>query len=441
MDERKTITQGYKAHVAQLQQYWEKALDAEGYEAALIHAGSKLVSFLDDYEYPFRCNPQLLWWAPLLTQHDSALLIRKGHKPKLFYYQPDDYWYLPPENPDSRWADEFEIISVRDIDAWKQAGINTQTAYIGDAPSLAESVGAAQLNPQRLLNRIHLERTRKTPYEIACMSEAARLGAIAHTVAEQAFREGLSEYDIHQRYCMSIQLVDAELPYGNIVALNDHSAVLHYQAHEQQVPAQLRSFLIDAGATVQGYACDITRTYAAQTGEFAEMITAMDAMERRLCASVVKDLDYRDLHLRAHMDIAGILKDFDIIRRSPEEAVETGLSAVFFPHGLGHFLGLQTHDVAGLIADAEGTPIPRPDGHPFLRLTRKLEAGNVLTIEPGLYFIEPLLRKWREQGDVAAINWDKVERLAPYGGVRIEDDMVVTDGVPLNLTRDAFASL
>ena len=441
MDERKTITQGYKAHVAQLQQYWEKALEAEGYEAALIHAGSKLVSFLDDYEYPFRCNPQLLWWAPLLTQHDSALLIRKGHKPKLFYYQPDDYWYLPPENPDSWWADEFEIISVRDIDAWKQAGINTQTAYIGDAPSLAESVGAAQLNPQRLLNRIHLERTRKTPYEIACMSEAARLGAIAHTVAEQAFREGLSEYDIHQRYCMSIQLVDAELPYGNIVALNDHSAVLHYQAHEQQVPAQVRSFLIDAGATVQGYACDITRTYAAQTGEFTEMIAAMDAMERRLCASVVKDLDYRDLHLRAHMDIAGILKDFDIIRRSPEEAVETGLSAVFFPHGLGHFLGLQTHDVAGLIADADGTPIPRPDGHPFLRLTRKLEAGNVLTVEPGLYFIEPLLRKWREQGDVAAINWDKVEMLAPYGGIRIEDDMVVTDGAPLNLTRDAFAQL
>jgi len=441
MDGRKTITQGYKAHVAQLQQYWEKALEAEGYEAALIHAGSKLVSFLDDYEYPFRCNPQLLWWAPLLTQHDSALLIRKGHKPKLFYYQPDDYWYLPPENPDSWWADEFEIISVRDIDAWKQAGINTQTAYIGDAPSLAESVGAAQLNPQRLLNRIHLDRTRKTPYEIACMSEAARLGAIAHTVAEQAFREGLSEYDIHQRYCMSIQLVDAELPYGNIVALNDHSAVLHYQAHEQQVPAQVRSFLIDAGATVQGYACDITRTYAAHTGEFAEMITAMDAMEGQLCASVVKDLDYRDLHLRAHMEIAGILKDFDIIKTSAEEAVETGLSAVFFPHGLGHFLGLQTHDVAGLIADAEGTPIPRPDGHPFLRLTRKLEAGNVLTIEPGLYFIEPLLRKWREHGDVTAINWDKVEMLAPFGGIRIEDDMVVTDGAPLNLTRDAFAKL
>jgi len=99
------------------------------------------------------------------------------------------------------------------------------------------------------------------------------------------------------------------------------------------------------------------------------------------------------------------------------------------------------HDVAGLIADAEGTPIPRPDGHPFLRLTRVLEAGNVLTIEPGLYFIEPLLRKWRENGDVAAINWDKVAKLAPYGGIRIEDNVVVTGGAPRNLTREAFAAL
>jgi Xaa-Pro dipeptidase len=441
MGGRKTITEGYKDHVAELQQRWENALQAEGFDAVLIHAGSKLVSFLDDYEYPFRCNPQLLWWAPLTHHHDSALLIRPGQRPKLFYYQPDDYWYLPPSDPDSWWADEFDVVAVRDADAWKQAGINTRTAYIGDAACLAGTVGAAQLNPARLLNRIHLERTLKTPYEIACMAEAARLGAIAHTAAEQAFREGLSEYDIHQRYCMSIQLVDAELPYGNIVALNDHGAVLHYQAHEQQAPGEVRSFLIDAGATVHAYATDITRTYAAKAGEFADMITAMDGMQQDLCAAVVEGLDYRDLHLRAHLDIAGILKDFNIINSSAEAAVESGLSAVFYPHGLGHYLGLQTHDVAGLIADADGTPIPRPEGHPFLRLTRTLEAGNVLTIEPGLYFIEPLLRKWRENGDVAAINWDKIETLAPYGGIRIEDNMVVTDGAPRNLTREAFANI
>ena len=441
MGERKPITEAYKGHVAEVQRRWEEALQAEGYDAALIHAGSLLASFLDDYEYPFRCNPHMLWWLPLTNQHDSALLIRPGQRPKLYYYQPDDYWHLPPADPESWWADEFEVVAVRDTDAWKQVGINTSTAYIGDAPCLAESVGGAQLNPERLLNRIHLERTRKTDYEIACLSDAARLGAIAHVEAESAFREGLSEYDIHQRYCMSIQMIDAELPYGNIVALNEHGAVLHYQSHEQQPPAERRSFLIDAGATSQGYACDITRTYAAHAGEFSDLIQVMDAMQLKLCNATVAGLDYRGLHVRTHLDIAGILKDFNIINVSPEDAVESGLSAVFYPHGLGHFLGIQTHDVAGLIADADGTPIPRPEGHPFLRLTRKLEAGNVLTIEPGLYFIEPLLRKWRESGDVSAINWEKVESLAPYGGIRIEDNMVVTDGVPRNLTREAFAGL
>jgi Xaa-Pro dipeptidase len=438
---RETITHGYKAHVATLQQRWENALGAEGYDAVLIHAGSKLASFLDDYEYPFRCNPHLLWWLPLTHHHDSALLVRPGQRPKLYYYQPDDYWYTPPEDPASWWADEFEIAVVRDTDGWKQAGINKHTAYIGDAACLADAVDAAQLNPARLLNRIHLERTRKTPYEIACMAEAARLGAIGHTAAEEAFHEGLSEYEIHQRYCMSIQLIDAELPYGNIVALNEHSAVLHYQEHEQKLPGEVRSFLIDAGATVHAYASDITRTYASEAGEFANLISAMDHMQQQLCVAVVDGLDYRDLHLRAHLEIAGILKDFDVIKTSAEAAVETGLSAVFYPHGLGHYLGLQTHDVAGLIADAEGTPIPRPEGHPFLRLTRKLEAGNVLTIEPGLYFIEPLLRQWRANGDASVINWDKVEALAPYGGVRIEDNMVVTNGIARNLTREAFAAL
>jgi Xaa-Pro dipeptidase len=441
MTTRKIISEGYPAHVATLQQHWEKALQAEGFDAALIHAGSMLASFLDDYEYPFRCNPHLLWWAPLTHHHDSALLIRPGQRPKLFYYQPDDYWYTPPADPESWWADEFEVAQVRDADAWKQAGINARTACIGDAPALAGLVDRARLNPARLLNRIHLERSRKTSYEIACMAESARLGAIAHTAAEQAFRQGLSEYDIHQRYCMSIKMVDAELPYGNIVALNEHSAVLHYHGHEQQVPGTVRSFLIDAGASVHAYACDITRTYAAQAGEFADLITAMDGIQQKLCAAVVAGLDYRDLHLRAHLDIAGILKDFDLIRPCAEDAVASGLSAVFFPHGLGHYLGLQTHDVAGLIADVEGTPIPRPEGHPYLRLTRTLEAGNVLTIEPGLYFIEPLLRKWRESADAGAINWHKVGQLAPYGGIRIEDNMLVTGGAPRNLTREAFAGL
>ena len=291
-----------------------------------------------------------------------------------------------------------------------------------------------------LLTRLHLARTRKTPYEVACIDAASRLAAVAHREAERAFREGCSEFQIHQRYLASCAHTDYELPYNNIVALNTHGSALHYQARERSAPESSRSFLIDAGCTVNAYASDITRTHAREEGVFSGLIGAMDLMQQALIERVHAGLDYRELHLQAHHEIAAILADFGIIDVAADDAVESGLSAVFYPHGLGHFIGLQTHDVAGLI-DNEGEPIPRPDGHPFLRLTRRLEPGNVLTIEPGLYFIAPLLERWRSERSGAGIDWELVERLAPYGGIRIEDNILVTEDGCENLTRRAFESL
>jgi Xaa-Pro dipeptidase len=308
-------------------------------------------------------------------------------------------------------------------------------AYIGDAPELT---GDDDHNPPRLVNRMHLARTRKTPYELDCMRVASKVAARAHAAALAGFRDGGSEFQIHQRYLDAAQLSDAQLPYASIVALNRHAAVLHYQQRDRAVPAQMHSFLIDAGATVHGYAADVTRTYAAGEGEFAALIEALDALQLDLCAQVRAGLDYRELHLAAHLSIAGLLSDTGIIKVTPEQAVDSGLSGVFFPHGLGHYIGLQTHDVAGLIADEDGTPIPRPHGHPFLRLTRVLEAGNVLTIEPGIYFIDTLLEKWRRRHGDAAIDWARVDALRPCGGIRIEDNVVVTADDPENLTRVAF---
>ena len=369
------------------------------------------------------------------------LVISPGQKPRLFYYQPDDYWYSPPSDPESWWADLFDVCPVRDPEVWMKESFSENAAFIGDSPALGKVCTNDQQNPKRLVNRIHLERTQKTPYEIACIAEANRLAAISHQAAEAAYREGCSEYEIHQRYCMATGFHDHELPYGNIVALNSHGAVLHYQGRDASVPAQNLSFLIDAGATQQAYCSDITRTYTTTDGEFSELIREMNTMQQGLCKSMLSGSDYRDLHIQTHYQIAKILHHHNIITVSPETAVESGLSSVFYPHGLGHFLGLQTHDVAGLIADADGTPIPRPDGHPFLRLTRTLEPGNVLTVEPGLYFVGTLLDKWKAVGGASTVNWQKVEELSPFGGIRIEDNVVVTDAEPVNLSRAAFAGI
>jgi Xaa-Pro dipeptidase len=116
------------------------------------------------------------------------------------------------------------------------------------------------------------------------------------------------------------------------------------------------------------------------------------------------------------------------------------VSSVFFPHGLGHLIGLQVHDVAGFQRDDSGGTIDKPSGHPYLRLTRTIEPRMVMTIEPGIYFIDMLLAELKSKPQASDVNWDKVDRFRQYGGIRIEDDVACTDGAAENLTRDAFAA-
>jgi Xaa-Pro dipeptidase len=166
----------------------------------------------------------------------------------------------------------------------------------------------------------------------------------------------------------------------------------------------------------------------------------MDAMQQEICAAVKPEVNYPDLHLLAHRKVAEIVARFGFVRDLDADAiVSKRISSTFLPHGVGHFIGLQVHDVAGFMADASGRTIDKPEGHPYLRLTRKISPKMVFTIEPGLYFIESLLKELRASDNAPHINWDKVDSFRKYGGIRIEDDVVVTDSGHENLTRDAFA--
>ena len=120
--------------------------------------------------------------------------------------------------------------------------------------------------------------------------------------------------------------------------------------------------------------------------------------------------------------------------------VEKGISSAFFPHGVGHYLGLQVHDIGGHMADAHGNTVTPPKEHPFLLLTRPIEPRNVFTIEPGFYFIDTLLAELRKSEQAKSIDWPRVDRFRKYGGVRIEDNLAVTESGARNLTREAFAS-
>jgi Xaa-Pro dipeptidase len=318
--------------------------------------------------------------------------------------------------------------------------VTARTAVIGEAD--AALPGLVPNNPEPLLNLLHWARGVKTPYELEQMRAAQRRAVPGHLAARKAFLAGASEAEIHRAYLVASGHTDRDLPYGNIVGLNEHAAVLHYQYQDESPPPESRSFLIDAGAQVNGYASDITRTWAAPGhDEFAALIAAMEAEQLGLVDEVREGVDYRDIHLSAHRRTARVLRGAGLVKMSEEAMVAEGVTKPFFPHGIGHLLGLQVHDVGGFMASQDGGVADKPEGHRYLRLTRPLQAGMVVTIEPGLYFIPMLLRELRASPHAAQVDWDAVERLSRYGGIRIEDDVACRPAgeAPENLTRDAFA--
>jgi Xaa-Pro dipeptidase len=417
-----------------------QALEACGYRALLVHSGSLLSVFEDDRTYPFEAHAPFKVWSPLGDVPESFVWFAPGEQPRLLLHRPADYWYKPADPPEGYWVRHFDVRLVADHGAARAALPRdlAQTAYIGDAFAGLAAWGLKAHNPAPLMRRLDYARAAKTPYELHCLREANRLGARGHLRAHQAFAEGASEFGIELAFLEGCGLREQELPYNPIIALNAGGAVLHYQVLEKASPPERHSLLIDAGAEFAGYASDITRTYSHQDPDFHALIVAMDRLQQALCAGVRAGVDWRGVHLLAHRLTGQLLRDADVTRCSAEEAVAERVTSIFLPHGIGHLLGLEVHDVGGFMSAPGGGELPRPDGHPFLRLTRVLEPGFVVTMEPGIYFIPQLLAIARDDARSSRINWPRVEALMKFGGIRIEDDLAVTAEGCENLTRDAF---
>jgi Xaa-Pro dipeptidase len=430
----------YADHLSTLRERADKALALAGFDHLLIAAGMPLRKFLDDQDQPFIVSPHFKHWLPLTDTPGSWVVYTPGSRPKLIFLQPRDYWHVVPDAPTGYWVDAFDISIVRTAAEAVAQLPGGKRAVI--AAGHAGMDGIEANNPTAVLDYLHWYRSYKTPYELELMREASRIGTRAHRAAEQAFRAGESEFGIHMAYLAAASQSDAELPYASIVGLNEHGAVLHYTNFDRKAPAQSRSFLIDAGASAAGYASDITRTYAAAgAAEFQALIDSVDRAQQGFAAKVCAGQSYPELHIHAHHVLAEVLREHGFIRMSAESAVASGVTGTFMPHGLGHPIGLQVHDVAGFQQSERGGTIGRPDGHPYLRMTRVLEPGMVVTIEPGLYFIDMLLAELRSKPEAKDVDWAKVDAFRPYGGIRIEDDVVCTADTPENLTRNAFALL
>ena len=425
----------FSQHVDRLQAETEKALVAGGFDSLVVSSGAPFTYFADDRDAPFEPAPHFAHWCPLDGPH-HLLHVVPGRKPRLVRYAPEDYWYEQGGVTDPYWLGAFEFEEAGSIEAaWSALGRPPRAAYVGSETDRALASGLA-VNPAALVPRLDWVRSYKDAYEVRCIEEATALGARGHRAAREAFAAGASELEIHQAFVRAVGCPDAQLPYTTIVALDEKSATLHYE--RKRTVRDGLVLLLDAGAQVRRYACDITRTTPAPACDvrFAELVEAVEVLELELARAATPGRPYLDVHLQAHRGVARILSEARILRVSAEEAFAKGYTHPFFPHGIGHHLGIQVHDVAGHQADPSGTPAPPPDEHPYLRNTRTVEPGHVFTIEPGVYFIPMLLRPFRSGPPASAFDWETIDALARLGGVRVEDNVLVTASGPRNLTRE-----
>lgn len=430
----------YREHVAELERRYAATLAEHGLDALIIHSGTPIKrAEADDQFWPLRPVPHFQHWLPLAAP-DCALVIRPGTRPLLVWPRPPTIWESEP-NVDAdatRWRDSFDVVEVTSAQDARAYLPREGAAAIGERrappPWLPSDV---PLNPPDLVQALDELRVRKTVYEVRCIAEANRRAALGHRAVAQAFQAGdQSELALHLLFLGATGQDDPETPYKNIVALGPHAATLHHIVYGRTASARpAESLLIDAGASFQGYTSDITRTHVKGNGAtadaFGELLRRVDAMQQRLCAQVEIGLPYPMLHERAHQAVAEILSEMRIVRLGADQIVEQGITRAFFPHGLGHSLGLQCHDVGC----AETPPTEATD---WLRNTRPIEQGQVFTIEPGVYFIPGRLEPLAQGPHAGSVDWPLVRRLGDLGGVRIEDDVHVAggSGVIVNLTRE-----
>lgn len=435
------LDQLYDHHLQVLAKRADRALADTGFDALVVHSGAAPTQFLDDQDYPYKVNPHFKAWVPITDNAHSVLVYVPGHRPQVLFHQPDDYWHKATPMPRESWSTAIDWQPLAQPAAAAAAWATIlRPAFIGDRAAFGD-VDPAAVNPPQLLQRLHFERAVKTAYELECLRRANDLAVRGHAAAYAAFAAGKSAFTAHLRYLEACEQREQDLPYNSIVAYNENAATLHYQHLEQRPPTPLRSLLIDAGAQYRGYAADVTRTYSANKGVFADLIAEVDTAQQALCREIIVGRDFRDVHMTAHRLLGDVMHRIKLIDVPGEEALELGLTKVFFPHGIGHLLGLQVHDVGGVMESAAGNERKRPAGHPYLRLTRMLEPGVVVTVEPGIYFIDRLLAEARSDMRGSHIDWTLVDALHPFGGIRIEDDVVASPAGPENLTRDAFARL
>ncbi len=402
-------------------------------EIVLIPAGDH-VSILGaaDQTYPFVAHAEYFW----LADHESPGAVMA--------FDPKAGWtdFVPETTVAERvWEGRGDAPGTpkSKLDAWLAARAGRPVISLGAAQPNA---GVTDARVNELREALLHARRPKDEVELARLRAACAASAAGFARAVPMIRAGVTERAI--RIEMEAEFFRAgadRTGYGTIVGAGSHSGVLHFEPGERTVkPGD--TVLIDAGAEVRRYTADYTRTYRAAGGDdgfFRELYALVLAIEERGVARCVRGAEWRDVHMAASREVAEGLAAMGLLKGDADTLVERDVHALFFPHGLGHMVGLGVRDASGYLPGR--TRSTRP-GLSALRTDLPLDVDYVITVEPGIYFIPALLNDPATRAKYAdCIAWDRVDAQKEFGGIRIEDNVRVTDGAPEVLTAAVPKSL
>lgn len=399
--------------------------------------------------YPFRQDSSFLYFFGIDTPGLAGVIDVDSGTDWIFG---DDFTF-----EDVIWMGELPTVKDRAaaIGVRKTAPLAKLDEFIGQArkhdrpihflppyrpETLARLSELLILRPQKVKQGVSAELTRavveqrstKSEAEVAEIERSLSVSREMYSVAMAMVRPGLYEREVVgaieglalARSCMTA--------FPTILSMDGH--VFHNQSHEHRLKKG-RLLLVDSGvSSSRGYASDITRTIPV-SGTFSqkqrEVYEIVLKGQVQAIAAMRPGTRFLDIHMATARTMASGLKGIGLMRGDIDEAVAAGAHALFFPHGLGHMIGLDVHDMEGLGEDYVGYDASikrsRQFGLAYLRMAKKLKPGFVLTVEPGIYFIPSLIDRWRqEKRHSPFINYSQVEKYRDFTGIRIEDDVLVT---------------
>ncbi|HEV3478369.1 MAG TPA: aminopeptidase P family protein [Gaiellaceae bacterium] len=402
-------------------------------EFVLIGAGEPVpVPGRYDLTYPFRAHSEYLY----LTDRERAGGV--------LAFDPAEGWtefVVPVTGEELLWSgvDGLEegvpdgTRSVTELTEWLEPRRDRRCGCLGAHMPGVSSDAELEEELRYALTQV---RRRKDEVELARMRRAEQATRCGFLAIEGLIEPGRTERELQIELEAHFFRGGADtIAYETIIAGGAHAAVLHFAPTGRPL-GEGELVLIDAGGEYRGYASDVTRTYpvsGAFTPQQAQLYQTVEQALGTAIRTCTPGVEWREVHRAAALVIAEGLVDGGILRGKGESLFERGAVSLFFPHGVGHMVGLGIRDAGGVL---RGRSDPGP-GFPRLRVDLPLEPGYTMTVEPGIYFIPAVLRDEATRKELSdAVQWERVDAMLDFGGIRLEENVLITEDGCEVLTSD-----